>query len=77
MMTTVIDEKIMADVRLCAKEGWKATFVFHNGEVFPQAFITATDFDAGAITLERVGERHLQPRLVFLNELAELRPDWS
>ena len=48
-----------------------------DGEVFPRALITATDFDRGFVVLERIGERHLKPRLVDLRDVKELKPDWS
>ena len=70
-MDPVIDTAI-----LCAERGWKATFTLTNGEVIKTVFITGTDWEQKFVSVERVGERHLSPRLIDLREVKQIEPHW-
>jgi len=61
---------------LCAERGWQANYTLKSGEIIEMAFITASDQNEKAIVLEKPGERHLEPRLVFLEEVQKVEPHW-
>lgn len=72
ILTDVLD-----NAQLCVNQGWKGNYHFEDGEIFTQAFITKADMENGFVMLERVGERHLKPRLVDLRTIKKIEPDWG
>jgi hypothetical protein len=50
---------------------------FIHGDPLLNAFITAEDLGAGAVVVERPGERHLKPRLIRLEELDRVDVIWE
>ena len=75
--TEKVSPEVEANAWLAAERGWKTNCFFRDGTVVQGAFITATDENKKAMVIERVGERHLQPRLVFLREIERLDVLWS
>ena len=67
---------VLENAKLCAEQGWKGTFYLISGEVIEKAFITGTNWEVGAVSLERVGERHLPPRIVFLKDVDRIEVGW-
>ncbi len=78
-MTTQIKVKhdVIENTRLCAEQGWKATFRLTTGEAIEGAYITGTDWEKGAVALEKVGERHLPARILFLAEVDSVEVGWA
>jgi hypothetical protein len=68
---------VIENTRLCAEQGWKASFHLSSGEVIEKAYITGTDWEKQAVSLEKVGERHLPPRIVFLNSVVRVEVGWA
>ncbi|HEX4925888.1 MAG TPA: hypothetical protein VFV50_17480 [Bdellovibrionales bacterium] len=68
---------ILENAQLAADRGWKASFFFQDGTAIHGAYITACDWEQGAVAVERVGERHLQPTLIFLKDLSKVEVDWA
>ncbi|MEQ1876132.1 MAG: hypothetical protein ABL958_05765 [Bdellovibrionia bacterium] len=72
-----IIREVLENAQLAADRGWKASFFYNDGNSFKGALITAADWDAGAVRVERVGERHLEPTLIFLKDVQKVEVDWS
>jgi hypothetical protein len=72
-----VDQMVLENAKLAAEQGWKASFHFNDGESFQGGYITACDWDCGAVRVERVGERHLEPTLIYLKDLKRVELDWS
>lgn len=68
---------VIENTRLCADQGWKATFHLISGEIIEGAFITGTDWEKEAVSLEKVGERHLPPRILYLTEVNRVEVGWK
>ncbi len=77
MTHDAIKPEVLEKAKLCAEQGWKANIRFKDGEDYRGAFITAADFENGAVQMERIGERHQEPRLVWLKDIESWTPDWS
>lgn len=74
---TPVNAEVLKVVELCAEQGWRANFYFHDGSSLEQAFITGTDFENLYIRAERMAERHLKPHLIHLPDLKNVEPDWT
>lgn len=72
-----IEPGVEESIELCAEKGWRVSLYFRSGESFEGAFITATDENKKVIVVERPGERHLKPRIVYLNELQSVEVIWK
>jgi hypothetical protein len=70
-------QEVKKNAQLCADQGWRGNFFLKSGESIQEAFITKADWDKDAIVLERMGERHVPPRLLMLNEIKKVEVDWS
>lgn len=70
-------DSVLKTAKMIADNGWKGTFHMLSGEKHSAMFITASDFDKGAVVCERIGERHLPPTLLMLSEVKHIVPDWS
>lgn len=68
---------VIENTKLCAEQGWKATFRLLSGEVIEKAYITGTDWNEEAISIEKVGERHLAPRILYLKDVDQVEVGWS
>jgi len=68
---------VIENTKLCADQGWKATFHLSTGEVIDKAYITGTDWRAEAISVEKVGERHLPARILFLRDVVRVEVGWN
>ena len=68
---------VLDNVKLCAERGWKGSFHLHSGEVIESGFITGTNWEEGVISVERVGERHLPPRILFLKDVKHIEVGWE
>ena len=68
---------VIENTKLCAEQGWKATFRLFSGETIEKAYITGTDWNLQVVSLERVGERHLPPRILRLNEVMSVEVGWN
>jgi hypothetical protein len=68
---------VIENTKLCAEQGWKGTFRLLSGEVVEKAYITGTDWQAEAISVEKVGERNLPPRIIFLHEVESVEVGWN
>jgi hypothetical protein len=68
---------VIENTKLCAEQGWKATFRLSSGEVIEKAYITGTDWDAEAVKVEKIGERHLPPRIIFLRDVDAVEVGWT
>lgn len=73
----MITQDVLENAQLAADRGWKASFYYNDGNAFKGALITAYDWENGAVQVERVGERHLQPTLIFLKDIQKVEVDWS
>jgi hypothetical protein len=69
--------QIIESAQLAADKGWRASFQFTDGRRIDGAYITAADWDVGAVKVEKVGERHLPPTLIYLKDLLKVEVDWS
>jgi hypothetical protein len=72
-----INQTVLENAQLAADQGWKAAFHYIDGRTFLGGLITAADWDAKVVKVERVGERHLQPTLIFLKDIEKVEVDWS
>jgi hypothetical protein len=68
---------VLENAQLAADRGWKASFYYADGSSFQNGYITACDWQSGAVQVERVGERHLKPTLILLKDLQRVEVDWS
>lgn len=68
---------VIENTKLCAEQGWKGNFRLTSGEMIERAYITGTDWEREAVSLERVGERHLPPRIIHLNEVDGVEIIWA
>lgn len=68
---------VIENTKLCAEQGWKATFRLLSGEVIEKAYITGTDWKLEAISVEKVGERHLPARILYLKDVDNVEVGWS
>ncbi|MFK8138416.1 MAG: hypothetical protein AB8E15_08655 [Bdellovibrionales bacterium] len=65
-----------SNMKIAADNGWKISLKFTSGESFPDALITHIDEENKAIVCERVGERHLKPKLIYLDDVADTQLHW-
>lgn len=72
-----VQPHILENAQLAADRGWKASFYYQDGNTIHGAYITAFDWENGAVQIERVGERHLKPTLIFLKDLEKVEVDWA
>lgn len=70
------NKDVLENAKLCAEQGWKGTFHLKNGEVIEQAFITGTNWEEGVVSVERVGERHLPPKIIHLKDVDSIEVGW-
>jgi len=77
MTTNKVNHDVIENTRLCAEQGWKASFRLKTGEAIEGAYITGTDWEKGAVALEKVGERHLPARILFLYEVEKVEVGWT
>lgn len=63
-------------VILAAEKGWKVNFRFEDGTEFENAYITQIDAENQAYILERVGERHLKPKLAYHKDVIAAKLHW-
>jgi hypothetical protein len=68
---------VVENTKLCAEQGWKATFRLKDGEVIEKAYITGTDWKLEAVSLEKVGERHLPARILYLRDVDQVEVGWN
>jgi hypothetical protein len=68
---------VIENTKLCVEQGWKGTFRLLSGEKVEGAYVTGTNWDVEAISVERVGERHLPPRIIYLNEVESVEVNWT
>jgi hypothetical protein len=71
------ERAVIENAKLCAEQGWKGTFHLHSGETIEGAYITGTNWDLNVVSLEKVGERNLPARLVYLKDVASIDVSWS
>ncbi len=76
-MTQNVNTETLSALRMVAEKGWRATLELSSGEVLDQIYITLEDFEKGAFAVERVGERHLKPRILHVKDIVKVVPDWS
>lgn len=76
-MTQNVNREVLQTLIMVAERGWRAHLVLSNGEEIKQIYITLEDFENGAFAVERVGERHLKPRLLWVKDVVKVTPDWS
>lgn len=69
-------DEIWEIVNMAAERGWKCSLWFTSGEDFKAAFITHIDEENRAFVVERVGERHLKPKLVYNSDLKDAQLHW-
>ena len=74
--TQKVPSEIIENAKLCAEQGWKGTFHLKSGEVISQAFITGTNWELNVVSVEKIGERHLEPRIVYLVEVDRIEVGW-
>ena len=67
---------VVEQTKLCADRGWRATFRMKSGEIVEAAYITGTNWDVGVVSIEKIGERHLPPRLIKLEEVTTVDIVW-
>ena len=72
-----LNPDVLENAKLAAERGWKASFHYNDGTAFKGALITAYDWENAAVRVERVGERHLEPTLIFLKDIQKVEVDWS
>ncbi len=77
MTQDTIDSEVAAKAQMCADQGWRANLTFKSGEEYRGAFITAADFEQGVVQMERIGDRNIEPRLIWLKDIQKWEPDWS
>lgn len=63
-------------VLMAAERGWKLSIEFHNEENLSGAYITKIDEENRAFIVEKVGERHLKPKLVFNKDIKSAKLHW-
>ena len=68
---------VVENAKLCAEQGWKGTFHLKSGEVISKAYITGTNWDLEAVSIEKIGERHVEPRVVYLKDVSRIEVGWS
>jgi hypothetical protein len=76
-MTKTAKIDVVENAKLCVDHAWKASFHFISGEVVEGAHITGTNWDLGYVQVEKIGERHLPPRLIDLSEVHRVEVIWS
>ena len=68
---------VIENTKLCADQGWKGTFRLSSGEIVEKAYITGTNWDLEVIKIEKVGERHLPPRIIHLCDVESVEVGWT
>lgn len=68
---------VIENAKLCAEQGWKGTFHLTSGEVIDKAYITGTNWTEEVVSLEKVGERHLPPRIISLRDVETIEVGWT
>ena len=63
-------------VLMAAERGWKISLEFQDGDSVAGAYITKMDEEKRAFILEKVGERHLKPKLVYNQDLKSAKLHW-
>lgn len=76
-MTQNVNQEVLQTLMMVAERGWRAHLVLSSGEELEQIYITLEDFEKGAFAVERVGERHLKPRMLWVKYVVKVTPDWS
>lgn len=76
-MTQNVNKEVLDTLKMVAEKGWRATLKLDTGEVLEQIYITLEDFEKGGFAVERVGERHIKPRVLLVHQVVEVVPDWS
>ena len=69
--------EVIENAKLCAEQGWKGTFRLKSGENVEGAYITGTNWEAGVISVERVGERNLPPKIINLVDVSSVEVVWT
>lgn len=70
------NDEVWEVVLMAAERGWKINLLFKNEDKFDNAFITQIDEEKRAFIVERVGERHLKPSLIYNHELESAKLHW-
>lgn len=70
-------QEMLSILKVCAEQGWRVNFFKKDGTEFIAGYITAADFDKGAVLAEKMGERHIKPTLFHFDELSRVEADWS
>ncbi len=72
------DERaVIENAKLCADQGWRGTFHLHDGSTIEKAYITGTNWDINVISVERVGERNLPPKVLYLTDVKSIEVGWT
>jgi hypothetical protein len=69
-------DEVWEVVLMAAERGWKINLHFKNEDKFDNALITQIDEEKRAFIVERIGERHLKPSLIFNRDLASAKLHW-
>lgn len=69
-------EDVWQNILLAAERGWKLNLRFADGTELKSAYITQIDEENRAVILERVGERHLKPKLAYYSDIVEAKVHW-
>jgi len=68
---------VIENAKLCAEQGWRGTFHLKTGEVISKAYITGTNWELEVVSIEKVGERHLEPQLIHLKDVMRIEVGWG
>jgi hypothetical protein len=71
------ERAVIENAKLCAERGWKGTFHLRSGETIEGAYITGTNWDLSVVSVERVGERHMPARIIYLKDVASIEVGWT
>lgn len=64
------------NAKLAADRAWSANFYATDGQEWIGFYITGIDEKNRALLIEKVGERHKEPTLLFLKDLKQLTVNW-
>lgn len=70
-------KNVIENAKLCADRGWKASFHMMSGDVVEKAYITGTNWEQNVVSVEKVGERHLEPKIIYLKDVQSIEIGWS
>lgn len=68
--------EVWESIQMASERGWKISFFLKDGNDFKEGFITHIDEENKAVLVERVGERHIQPTLIYANDVVETKLHW-